>query len=256
MLKTIKKVVIGSLSVLFLSFMIWVIFLLNPNLSYAHSTTFDQVTIYHNQTLEENTEEIVKNAIRIIQSSELYHPDIPIQLCLNDGSIYPELHPFKGAIAYAFLNKSVIYHSQPNFQENITSFSWEINNYELRKANLTWMLAHEFTHNLQYNWDAWFPIKYDIWKQEGYAEYIARQAKNDGLLKEKITKLQEEEKKAHLGIPVFLLKDGTIQGIPYFKYALMTQYLVEQEGMNFQKICEDERSFDQIYNEMITWSKS
>ena len=259
MIKAVKKIVLSLVSVLGISSLIWTVFLLHPNLSYANKTQFDNITIYHNQELEEGTEGIVKNAMKIIRRSDIYDENLKIQLCLNDDKIYPNLYPFAGGTAYAFWNKAVMYASKPSFKHNAAEFKWEINNYELRKYNLTTLLAHEFMHTVQHHFNSRYYNTSTLgslnWKLEGHAEYIAREFKNDGLLKSKIALFLSEENKDHVGVPVFNLEDGTIQNLSYFKYSLVTQYLMEIKEMNFDQICELTLSFDQLYSEMIEWSE-
>ena len=189
-MKTIKKILISSLSILGISFSIWILFLLNPQLSYAHQTQFSQVTVFHNLDLEEGTEAVIEDALRIVQSAEIYDDQLNIQLCLNDDKYYPHLHPFAGGNAYAYFDKTVMFACDDNFDKNETRFRWAINDYELRKFNLTQLLAHEFMHNYQSNFDAAYYVKNTLgkinWKLEGHAEYIARGYKSDGLLKEKL----------------------------------------------------------------------
>ncbi len=109
MLKTIKKILLSSLSILGITFLIWVVFLLNPGLSYANETQFDYITIYHNQALSEQTEEVINAAVAIIKHSDLFENGTSIQLCLNDDPTYPSLHPFAGQpLAYAMLNKTIL----------------------------------------------------------------------------------------------------------------------------------------------------
>jgi len=259
MIKIIKRIVLSSLSILGISFLIWTVFLLNPNLSYANQTKIDNVIIYHNQELEEGTELIIRNALSIIKNADIYDKNLDIQLCLNDDKIYPKLYPFAGGTAYAFLNKTVIFASKPNFKNNYTEFSWEVNNNEVRKWNLTSLLAHEFMHNLQHNHNSSYYIKSTLgnlnWKFEGHAEYIAREFKNDNRLKYKIGTYLIEETKEHVGIPVFQLDNGTIQSLSYFKYALVIQYLMEIKELDFDKICELELPLDYLYKEMINWNE-
>lgn len=257
MIKTIKNVLLSSISILAVSFFVWIIFLLNPNLSYANQIQVGQVTIYHNQDLEEETEGVITDAIKIIKQADIYDQHLNIQLCLNDDKIYPKLFPFAGATAYAFFNKAVMYDSEPDFKNNYTSFKWAINQYELRKYNLTRLLAHEFMHNFQHNHNPTYQITSTLrkinWKLEGHAEYISREFKHDGLLQEKITTYLIEEKKEQLGLPVFTLDDGTIQVLPYYKYALVIQYLMEIENLNFDQISELDPSLDKPYSEMLDW---
>jgi hypothetical protein len=258
MIKIIKRIVLSSLSILGISFLIWIVFLLNPHLSYANQTQIDNVLIFHNQELEEGTDLVIRNALSIIRNADIYDKDIDIQLCLNDDKIYPNLYPFAGATAYAFLNKTVIYASKPSFKNNHTEFSWEINNYEIRKWNLTSLLAHEFMHNLQNHHNQGYYIKSTLgnlnWKFEGHAEYIAREFKHDDRLKDKIKTYHIEEEKEHVGIPVIVLDNGTIQSLSYFKFALVVQYLIEIKMLTFDEICKLEIPLDDLYSEMIDWN--
>lgn len=259
MIRIIKKTVLSSLSILGIGFLIWTFLLLNPAWVYSKSTTIENVIINHNSALEKEVENTIKKALAIISSSEIYKKENKIQLCLNDNSRYPNLHPFASGTAYAFLNKTIMFASTPNFSENTAEFKWEINNYELRKYNLTYLISHEFMHNVQYEHNTKYynstTFGKQNWKLEGHAEYIARQFKDDGQLKVKIQKYITEENNEHVGIPVFELEDGTIQNLSYYKYAISIQYLMEEKHLDFSQICELEMDLADLYNEMINWSE-
>lgn len=258
MLKTIIKVLISSISVLLFSCLGLTLLMLNPSWSYANETQHDFITIHHNQVLETATLDVLDDAIEILKTSDLYNEDIRLDLCLNDGSYYPNLHPIVGqASAYAMFNKTILDDSEPDFSLNVAVMEWAINNFERRTFNLTYLLAHEFTHNLQYAANKQYYLTTTIgkinWKLEGHAEYISRQFQNDDLLKEKIKIYLEELEKTHNGFPVFPLEDGTVQILSYYKYALVTQYLMEQKNFDFDKICKDTRNLEDVYNEMLNW---
>lgn len=125
---------------------------------------------------------------------------------------------------------------------------------------MTWMLAHEFMHNLQYEADWQYYINSTLgkinWKLEGHAEYISREFKKDGLLKKKIKTYLGQAQMPHIGIPVFELEDGTQQTLSYYKYALVIQYLMEEKGLNYEQICALETSFDDLFKEMLKWSEN
>lgn len=229
-------------------------------MSYAYQTQFDNVTVYHNEVLDKEVETILSDAINIVKTSDIYDANLNIQFCLNDDKYYPHLFPFAGATAYAFFNKTVMFASTPNFKENYTEFSWAVNKFEVRRWHLTQLLAHEFMHNYQHNHDAYYQVTSTLgsinWKLEGHAEYIARGFKNDGLLKERVARFRQEEKKTHVGIPVFLLEDGTIQSLTYFKYSLLVQYLMEEQGLSFDEVCALDRTFDDLYVEVLEWSEA
>jgi len=257
MIKKIKKVLISFISILFAGFLIWLVLFFNPSLSYAKQTQFDKVTIFHNENLEEGTESIILNAIEIIKKSALYNESLNIQLCLNDDKIYPNLHPFVGQpLAFAIFNKTVIKNCKIKFNENVAEARWAVNNNELRKFDLTYLLAHEFTHNLQWK-DYVDKTKpgFINWKLEGHADYIARGYQHDGKLISKIEKYLSEKNKVHNGVPVFELEDGTKQILSYYKYSLVIQYLMEIKKLKFDQICKLEPGIEKPYFEMIEWSK-
>lgn len=114
-------------------------------------------------------------------------------------------------------------------------------------------------HNVQHNHNSNYYIKSTLgkinWKLEGHAEYIAREFKGDDRLKEKIKFHLLEVAKDHTGIPVFELEDGTIQNLSYFQYAIVIQYLMEVKKLDFDEICKLQMEFDDLYTEMVNWSK-
>jgi len=254
--KGIRKLMLGLVSILGISAIIWTIILLNPSLSYAHEVQIGQVSVHYNSTLPGEAESIILDAIEIIKTSDLYIPDMAIDLCLNDGSSYPDRHPKAGGLAYSFLNKTVLYFSTPNFANNTSEYQWATNNEEIRQVNLTWLLAHEFAHTLQWNNSIRRTVYSDFWKTEGYAEYISRQYPHDGLLHEKIERLLEEQKKEHIGIPIIILPDSTNQSLDYYKYGLMMQYIIEVEASTYIDICKDKRTEKEVYDAMVAWTDS
>lgn len=251
MVKSLKKIILSLCSIFGLSILFWVIFLMNPSLSYAHQTTFEKITVHHNQELAPETAEILARAYEKIKFSALFDPNMQIQLCMNDGTRYPNLHPLAGGLAYSFLNISVLYRSTPLFHENRASFAWEENGGETRYYDLVELLAHEFTHNLQGEKDWAHALKYDVWKIEGYAEYVARQERlKSKSLKEHIHILLQEEAKTHVGIPRVLLEDGTGWTLSYYRYCLLVQYLIEEKGMNYPQILDSSFSMEKVGQEM------
>lgn len=256
--KKFKKLIIGISSVLGINVVIYLSLVFSPGMVYANTTQVDFITIHHEQALETQTEQVVRDAIVILKKSELYHDDIAIDLCLNDGSFYPKLlGNIIGGTAFAFYDKTTINHSQAKFNENVAEFQWAINKNEIRQFNLTRLLAHEFTHNLQYDAFVGYVLKNTMgkidWKLEGHAEYVAREWKNDDSLKGKIDFFIEEDAKEHVGIPVFKTADGTIQNFGYFKYALTMQYLLEIEKMKLKEVLDDTRTLDQVFMNLMKW---
>jgi len=261
MIKVIKKVLLSSLSILAFSFLIWLVLMINPSLSYAHDTQFDFVRVYHNQPLDQKAASVIQNAVDLIKQSNIFQENIQIELCMNDDKVYPYLlQPIVGnPLAYAFFDKTTLKSCTVNFNENQAETKWAFNNFEHRTFNLTWLLAHEFMHNLQFKTNLDYVIKSTMgtpnWKLEGHAEYISRGYKNDGLLKNKIERYILESEKNHNGIPVIELKDGSKQNFSYYKYALVVQYLMEVKGLSYFEVCALETSLEDLQTEMMAWQK-
>jgi len=259
MRKKILIVFISLLSMLVISYLLWIIILSNPNLSYSHETKFNQVTIYHNQALDKQAETIITDALEIIKKSELYDKERKIKLCLNDDKIYPKLFPIE-TYAFTLNNTSILKMGEYKFDENLVELYWNEKDV-YQEIDLTWLLAHEFTHNLQFGANEDYvknTTKRELnWKLEGHADYIARNFKNDGKLKEKISEFLIKHKKGDDWIEVNLDKEGKKQVQQYYnyynKYSLLIQYLLEEKGMNYHEICNLETDIDKIYNEMIEW---
>lgn len=259
MKKTVKRVTISLFSVMGFSCVLWAVLFLNPSLSYANKTQIGQVTIFHNQDLKPSAEEVLNNVIEILKGSKIYDESLNIQLCLNDDKIYPNLYPIFGhPLAYAIFNKTIIKNGEIKFNENLVEVQWKGNN-ELRKYNLTWLLTHEFTHNLQKNANPDYVRKTTKrkinWKLEGHADYIARKFKNDGRLKEKMEKYLIQENNEYSGLPAIKDEVGTYLTLGNYKYALMIQFLMEEKKMNYTEICKLEAGFDELFSQMTEWSK-
>jgi len=144
------RVFLGSISILCLSALTLSLFVLNPSWSYANQTTIDFVTVHHNLELEQETEEVITEAIAILKTSPLYNKATAIDLCLNDDKIYPNLNQLYGqCLAFATLNVTTLKNCRVSFKDRLVYTKWAANNLEDRKFNLVNLLAHEFTHNLQ-----------------------------------------------------------------------------------------------------------
>lgn len=264
MLKVLKKVILSSLSILGISLICWCVLFFNPNISYAHETQFENVTVFHNDDLAESTSQIIQDAITILKNSDLFSPELSIQLCLNDDGLYPHMHPMlggpstEGPLAYALFDKAIIRSCDLDFDSNLAVSQWEMNDNEIRKWNLTQLIAHEFVHNMQWKRNMSYSIRTTLgklnWKLEGHAEYISHQYKGDGRLLEKIEHYIRLKDDQYVGIPVFENQEGRMQNLWYYKNALMVQYLMEVKRLNYDQVCEYQSSHDEVYSEMIKWS--
>ncbi len=107
------------------------IIILNPILTYANKTTHKNFKIFHNKTLDSTLLSKLDQATELLKSSEFYNPKLHLEICLNDGSKYPNLiRTLRGqAFAWGFHDK-VVMQGNANFKDNYV----ELNGY---KWNLT-----------------------------------------------------------------------------------------------------------------------
>ena len=127
-------------------------------------------------------------------------------------------------------------------------------------VNLTELMAHEMVHILQadkYGLLNFSPLKHPpMWKLEGYPEYVARSAylngENYDLRKEvqRFVSADEEDKRE-----TFEAVEGHFMPTYYFKGRVMVEYLMDIKRMTYDEILSDQKSEDEIFNEMVEWMR-
>jgi hypothetical protein len=227
-----------------------VTFILSPILLYANKTALGNYSIYHDKQLSKNFLQRLQQSNIIIESSELYDPNLKIDVCLKDGSAYPGLIRFvmgKDLIS-SFYNKIIITGDAVNYSDNYIQL-------EGHKWNLTQMLAHAQVHCLEFNkYGLWHsnPIaKHPVWKWEGYAEYIAKQNTDQVNLQNNIEKLMQIESTANNGWMKFA--DSTETLISFDEYRLLTQYCIAIKKMTFVEFMKDTTDENTVRQQMINW---
>ncbi len=248
--KQVKKWAFRLLvTVLFITGLLLVI-VLNPVLSYANKTTYSNYTVFHNQPLDKQFTTYLDKASLLLRTSEYYDPALKLDICLNDGSVYPKLmKKIRGnAFAWGFYNKVVMQGNMDCSNNYI-----ELNGY---KWNLTQLLAHEATHCLQFNalgfWHSNPVASIPAWKWEGYPEYIARQNNDQLDLRKNISLLIATEKDAaNNGWIQFA--DGTGTVIPYYKSWLLVQYCMNIKKLTYRQLLQSKVAEKDIQQEMMDW---
>jgi hypothetical protein len=229
--------------------MLLLVIVLNPGLSYAHHTNYGRFNIYHHNNLEASFTIHLTAAEELLSSSVLYKERLQLDICLNDGSVYPAIvEKLTGpAFARGFYNK-VVLHGSLNTQENYI----ELNGY---KWNLTQLLAHEMVHCLQFEQLGLLHSKpiasIPNWKWEGYAEYIARNTADMPTLVTHISTFIE----APGSNWAITLNNNTIIPKQYFEYWLMVRFCLDEQQMSYDELLNDTKSAITVYNEMMEWYK-
>jgi hypothetical protein len=250
MKKKIKKWIYRITATVLLIVALLLIGILNPILTYAHKTTQNNYTIFHDEPLDSVLVTRISEATKLISASEFYNPTLKLDVCLNDGSKYPALIEVifgGGAFARGFYNKVVLY-GEADVKNNFV----ELNGY---RWNLTQLLAHEMIHCFQFDkrglWRSNPIANIDNWKWEGYPEYVARQNDDQKDLIKNIDRLIETESSANNAWIQFSDSIGTV--IPYYKNWLLVQYCMDIKKMTYTKVIEDTTNADMIYKQMTNW---
>ena len=226
---------------------ILLIIILNPILTYANKTTYNNYTIFHNKPLDLTLKSKLDQATNFLKTSEFYNPNLQLDICLNDGSNYPKLiQTLRGqAFAWGFYDK-VVMQGTTTFEDNFV----ELNGY---KWNLTQLLTHEMTHCLQFDklglWKSKPIADIPNWKWEGYAEYISRQNTDQKDLTKNIARLITTDKN-NWGIK---FSDSTIAPREYYEYWTLVQYCIEIKKMNYKQMLADTTSEQKVRQEMMGW---
>lgn len=166
-----KKILFRILGTLGFCLLLLAGFLFFPTLLYAHQTVYKNYTIYHNQALPAGLKPLLDQSFSMLQASEIFDPGLQVELCLNDGSVYPKLvETILGVdLVRAFSHKSVL-HGSVHPAEDVLDWRG-------KRLLFSQWTAHALTHNLQFDhhglWDANPLGGHANWKWEGYAEYIS-----------------------------------------------------------------------------------
>lgn len=223
------------------------IIILNPILTYAGKTAHNNYTIFHNKPLDPALITRLDQATALIKASEFYNPKLKLDICLNDGSQYPQLiQALRGqAFAWGFYNK-VVLQGAANFKDNYI----ELNGY---RWNLTQLLAHEMTHCLQFDKLGLGKSKpfanISNWKWEGYAEYVSRQNTEQKDLSKNIALLIATNKSNW----EVAFTDNTIAPKEYYESWTLMQYCLDIKKMTYKQILADTASEQTVRQEMLSW---
>ena len=223
---------------------------LNPSLLYSNKTTVGNYTIYHNTPLDENFLSKLDNALELLKTSELYDPNLKLDICLNDGSLYPTLMAkLRGqAFGWGFYNKVVLM-GNANCKDNFV----ELNGY---KWNLTQLLTHEAIHCLQFHkfglWKSNPIANYPDWKWEGYPEYVSRRKEDQLDLQKNIERKITQENLDKDGWAISF-SDSTIAPRDYYNAWLLIQYCLDIKKMTYENLLNDTTTEQTTTTQMMNW---
>lgn len=260
MKKTFKRIFKITLLTFLAAIVTIITIVLFPQRLFANKMKYKEFTVYSNDKIDTYINIVLDNAMNVVRKSELYDYSYKYNIILCHNSFYNKIDDKllgNGPTARATLN-NVIIKVRIDLKRNLAFPTFR----KACEVNLTNLLAHEIIHCLQankYGIMKFNPYKHpELWKLEGYPEYVSRQSKlssKDYSSRNEIDRYVNLERKAtDLWI---LAEDGGCE-VPnyYYKGRLMIEYLMDIKHLSYDQILNNTVSEKTVYEEMIKWKDS
>jgi hypothetical protein len=257
MKRTIKRVFAVTTLTILVTISGLATILLFPQPLFANKMEYKQVTVYSNDKITADIIPILDNAIALVEKSEIHDPNYQYDILLSFNSVFNKIDDKLlgfGPSARATDNNVTI-KVQVDTKRDLFFPTF----HRKCQSSLTYLLAHEMIHCLQahkYGITKFNPIKHpEMWKLEGYPEYIARQPKltdKNYSLTSEIDRYIELESKA-TDIWVLIEEGGCDAPNYYYKGRLMIEYLMDIKHLSYDQILSDTTSSNAVYADMINW---
>lgn len=257
MRKTIKRILaVASLTIIITVSGLATIILF-PQPLFANKIEYKEFTVYSNEEINNDIIPLLDNAMELVKESELNDPNYKYDIFLCYNSLFNKIDDkLLGIGPSARVTDNNITVKVKVDSERDLFFPTFHKNCE---GSLTYLLAHEMIHCLQtnkYGMIKFNPLKHpEMWKLEGYPEYISRQTKlkdNDYSLTSEIDRYIELESKA-TDIWILIEEGGCEAPKYYYKGRLLIEYLMDIKHLSYDQILNDTVSADVIYADMISW---
>lgn len=227
-----------------------VVIILYPALTYANKTVHNNYTVFHHQPLRPALLSHLDQATELVRSSEYYDPRWKLDICLDDGALYPHLveKVWGRAFGRGFYNKVVLM-GDARYKENkvvLNGYTW----------NLEQLLAHEMIHCFQFHkrglWKSKPVADIPDWKWEGYAEYISRRSPDQQDLFRNSERLLKAGEEARVNGWIWFA-DGSGTLLLYYRYWLMVQYCMDVKKMRYDQLIDDTLPEEAIWKQVMDW---
>jgi hypothetical protein len=261
MKKTFKRIVKISSFTILVAISVLAIIILFPKLLFANKIEYKKIAIYSNDKIDNNIKIILDNAMNLVKKSEINDSNYKFNIILCYNSSFNKIDDklFGKGPAARSRGNNVIIKIRIDSKNNLAFPTF----HKPCEKNLTCLLAHEMTHCLQVNKFGimkFNPFRHpELWKLEGYPEYVARKAE---LLNKGYTLTTEIERYVNLkskatGIWISAADGGGCE-VPdyYYKGRLMIEYLIDIRHLSYSEILKDTTSESTVYHEMIKWKDS
>jgi len=238
----IKKIVRVAAAFVLLNISFLITLVLFPGITYAHETSIEGVTLFHNKPLPDHFVATVKESLEVVKQASIYRGMPEIEICLNDGAVYPAMvRSLMGDDVFrAFANKSVMMGTVTG-PDRMRIWGREVSTGQF--------LTHAMIHNLQYDyhgfWDSNPLGRHAEWKWEGYVEYeLLGDMHTLSELNEKWEGAEDNFDWVDLG-----QGKGTVKR--HIAYLMLVKYLFEQKGMSYLALIDDLESEEEVWKELM-----
>jgi hypothetical protein len=237
-----------------------VIIILFPQALFANKLTHNRFAIYSNDKIDENIKIVLDNALSLVQKSELYDSNYKYNIILSYNSLFDKIDDKLAGTGPAARSRgnNIIIKVRIDSKSNLAFPTF----HKACEENLTCLLAHEMTHCLQlnkYGIIKFNPFKHpELWKLEGYPEYISKQKKFSGKNYSLISVINRYQNLKNKATDIWISSEDGGCEVPdyYYKGKLMMEYLIDIRHLSYDQILKDTASENTIYREMIKWKDS
>lgn len=257
MKKTIKRILAITSLTIIVAISGLATIILFPQPLFAYKMEHKQATVYSNEKINHDIISILDNALKLVEESELSNPNYKFDIFLCHNTLFNQID-----------NKVLGFGPSARATDNNITIKVRVNTgtdsffptfHKNCEGSLTYLVAHEMIHCLQadkYGMMKFNPLRHpEMWKLEGYPEYISRQTKlknKDYSLVSEIDRYVELDGKAK-DIWI-LIEEGRCEAPKYYyKGRLMIEYLMDIKHLSYDHILNDNTSEDAIYTDMINW---
>ncbi len=233
--------------------------ILYPQPLFANKLEYKQFKVYSNENIEDDVKSILDTALSFVRKSELYDPTYKVDIFLSYNTFFNKIDNKVfgfGPTARAIAN-NLVFKVAVDINNNLVYSTF----HKPCEQHFDYLIAHEMTHCLQahkYGILKFGPFKHpEMWKLEGYPEYVARQkfSSSANNLKKEIERFIELKSK-QTDIWILVEEGGCEAPGYYYKGLLMTEYLLNVRHLTYDQLLKDTRSEQVIYSEMIDWANN
>jgi hypothetical protein len=257
MKKILKKIFAGTLlmTIVTVSGLVTIIFFPEP--LFADKLEHGQFTVYTNEQTDEHIGVILDNALAFVKKSELYDPAYRWDVFFSYNSVYNQIDDKilgHGPSARA-VDNNIVVKVGVDLKRNLFFPTF----YHACEGNLTYLIAHEMMHCLQEH--KYGKVKFnpfsppEMWKLEGYPEYIARQPRRQDVNYNLVAEIERYVKLERELRDIWIAVEETGCKAPkyYYKSRLMIEYLIDVKHQSYDQILNETTSEEEIYAEMLHW---